>query len=100
MLKDHLAQSERHIVEGRDHVERQRQIVEELVRRGESAGRSKALLELFEQTLAGMLRNVTGFVTSSPSAVRTELKKYSASPIFVPRRLQGDVTAVFAHAKI
>jgi hypothetical protein len=93
LLKDHLAQAERHIVEGRDHVERQRQIVEELVRRGESAGRSKALLELFE-----MLRNVTGFVTSSPSAVRTELKKYSA-PIFVPRPLQGDVTAVFAHAK-
>jgi len=52
LLKDHLAQAERHIVEGRDHVERQRQIVEELVRRGESAGRSKALLELFEQTLA------------------------------------------------
>jgi hypothetical protein len=51
LLKDHLAQAERHIAEGRDHVERQRQIVEEVVRRGENADRSKALLELFENTL-------------------------------------------------
>jgi len=53
LLKDHLAQAERHIAEGRDHVERQRQIVEEVVRRGEDARRSTVLLELFEETLAG-----------------------------------------------
>ena len=51
LLNDHLVQAERHIVEGRDHVERQRQIVEGVVRRGENADRSKALLELFESTL-------------------------------------------------
>jgi hypothetical protein len=52
LLKDHLAQAERRIAEGRDHVERQRQIVEEVVRGGEDARRSTALLELFEKTLA------------------------------------------------
>ena len=51
LLEEHLAQAERHIAEGEDHVECQRQIVEELVRRGEDAQRSKALLELFEETL-------------------------------------------------
>ena len=52
MIIDHLKQAERHIAEGRGHVERQRQIVEELVRRGDDARRSTALLELFEETLA------------------------------------------------
>ena len=52
LLKDHLAQAERHIAEGRDHVERQRKIVEEVERRGEDARRSTALLELFQETLA------------------------------------------------
>jgi len=52
LLKDHLAQAERRIAEGRDHVEHQRQIVEEVVRVGGDARRSTALLELFEETLA------------------------------------------------
>ena len=52
LLKDHLAQAERRIAEGKDHVERQRQIVEEAVGRGEDARRSTALLELFEEALA------------------------------------------------
>jgi len=53
LLKDHLAQAQRHIAEGIRHVECQRQIVDELVRRGDDARRSTALLELFEETLAG-----------------------------------------------
>jgi len=53
LLKDHLARAQRHIAEGRRHVECQRQIVDELVRRGDDARRSTALLELFEETLAG-----------------------------------------------
>jgi predicted nucleic acid-binding Zn-ribbon protein len=52
MLKEHLAQVERHIAESRRRIERQRQRIEELVRRGGDASRSKALLELFEETLA------------------------------------------------
>ena len=52
ILIDHLAQAERHIAEGRVHVDRQRQIVEDLVRDGKDAGRSRNLLELFEDTLA------------------------------------------------
>jgi len=51
LLKDRLAQAERRIAEGSDHVARQRQIVEQVVRRGEDARRSTALLELFEETL-------------------------------------------------
>jgi hypothetical protein len=39
MLTDHLAQVERHIAEGKAHVERQRQIVDKLVRNGEDARR-------------------------------------------------------------
>jgi len=53
ILIDHLAQAERHIAEGRVHVDRQRQIVEDLVRDDKDAGRSRKLLELFEDTLEG-----------------------------------------------
>ena len=52
LLEDHLAQAERHIAEGKVHVERQRQIVDEVVRRGGDARRSTALLNVFEDTLA------------------------------------------------
>lgn len=52
MLIDHLAQAERHIGESRAHVERQRQIVEELVRDGQDVGTSRDLLELFKKMLA------------------------------------------------
>src|SRR5262245_42955830 len=52
MLIDHLAQAERHIAEGRAHVESERQIVEGLVRGGHDARKSQDLLELFEDTLA------------------------------------------------
>ena len=51
MLIDHLAQAERHIAQGKMHVDRQRQIVEDLVRDSKDAGRSRKLLELFEDTL-------------------------------------------------
>jgi uncharacterized coiled-coil protein SlyX len=52
MLKEHLAHVERHIAESRRRIERQRQRIKKLVRRGGDASRSKALLELFEETLA------------------------------------------------
>jgi hypothetical protein len=49
LLEEHLAQAERHVAEGKDDVERQRLIVEQLDGRGEDARRSKALLKLFEE---------------------------------------------------
>ena len=51
MLMYHLAQSEEHLANGRVHVNRQRQIVDELVRNGEDSRRSKDLLRLFEDML-------------------------------------------------
>ena len=51
MLIDHLAQAERHIAEGKVHVARERQIVEDLGRDSKDAGRSRKLLEQFEDTL-------------------------------------------------
>ena len=48
---DHLKQAQRHVAEGRAHVDRKRRIVEELVRDGKDAGRSRNILELFEDTL-------------------------------------------------
>ena len=51
MLMHHLAQSEERIAKGRVHVNRQRQIVDELVRNGEDARKSKDLLRLFEDML-------------------------------------------------
>jgi len=52
VLKQHLALAEKHIAEGAGHVERQRQIVEELKPRGQDVRRSADLLKLFEETLA------------------------------------------------
>ena len=51
LLMHHLAQCEERIVKGRVHVDRQRQIVDELVRNGEDSRRSKDLLRLFEDML-------------------------------------------------
>ena len=53
LLKQHLRLAEKHIAEGTEHVERQRQIVDELVRNGKDPRRSMDLLTLFEKTLAG-----------------------------------------------
>ena len=53
ILKQHLRLAEKHIAEGTEHVERQRQIVDELVRNGKDPRRSMDLLTLFEETLAG-----------------------------------------------
>ena len=52
VLKQHLALAEKHIAEGVVHVEQERQIVEELKRRGQDVRRSADLLELFKETLA------------------------------------------------
>jgi hypothetical protein len=52
MVVDHLAMAERHVTNGWLHVERQRQIVEDLGRNGENIARSSALLQLFEELLA------------------------------------------------
>src|SRR5262245_53816063 len=52
VLKQHLALAEKHIAEGVAHVEQERQIVEELKRRGQDFRRSADLLELFKETLA------------------------------------------------
>lgn len=51
LLKPHLRLAEKHIAEGIEHVERQRQIVEGLERDGQDVGRSADLLKLFEETL-------------------------------------------------
>jgi len=51
LLKRNLARTEKRIAQGREHVERQRQIVEELQRKGQDPGRSADLLRLFTETL-------------------------------------------------
>lgn len=48
----HLQQVERHVAEGERHLERQRQLVEELERDGYPSKTSRILLDLFEQLQA------------------------------------------------
>jgi hypothetical protein len=48
----HLAEAERHVIEGRETVERQRQLVARLVRDGHDAKQAKALLNTFLETQA------------------------------------------------
>lgn len=47
MLLDHLAQAERHIIEGTGHIERQKQVVVDLACRGYASTEARALLTQF-----------------------------------------------------
>ena len=55
LLKRNLARTEKRIAQGHEHVERQRQIVAELERKGQTVGRSGDLLKLFIATLEAHL---------------------------------------------
>ena len=52
MLMEHLSQAERHVAEGMMHVERQRNLVENLARDGHDTTQSEGTLKQFEETLA------------------------------------------------
>jgi hypothetical protein len=49
MLEQHLAQAERHVIEGESHVKRQRELVAGLKRDGHDASQAIDLLRQFEQ---------------------------------------------------
>jgi hypothetical protein len=49
---EHLAQTERHVAEGKQQVARQREIVAELERDGHNAAAARDLLRLFEEMQA------------------------------------------------
>jgi hypothetical protein len=48
LILDHLAQAERHVAEGKEHLDRQRQILAELQRDGHDTAEAKKLLATFE----------------------------------------------------
>ncbi|HEY1891029.1 MAG TPA: hypothetical protein VGG63_11520 [Steroidobacteraceae bacterium] len=49
LLKDHLAQAERHIATGERTLDQQRELIRDLERDGHDARSARALLESFEQ---------------------------------------------------
>jgi len=52
ILEDNLAIAERHLTLAREHVRRQREIVEKLLRDGHGATLSRQVLKTYEQSLA------------------------------------------------
>ena len=52
VILNHLAQAERHVAEGEQHIIRQREIIEMLARQGHDTKAADELLGQFEQTLA------------------------------------------------
>jgi hypothetical protein len=52
MLREHLAQTERHVLEGRRHVARQRGVIAALDRQGADSAAAMTLLRQFEAWLA------------------------------------------------
>lgn len=57
MLIEHLSQADRHVAESEMHVERQRNLVENLARDGHDIREHAALLQQFEETLALHIKN-------------------------------------------
>jgi hemerythrin len=51
LLERHLAQAERHVTEGSIHVERQRELVQQLERKGQDSSGARSLLANFEDVL-------------------------------------------------
>ena len=52
MIRDHLAQAERHAAEGASRVARQREIIQRLVKGGHDATEARELLRQMEETQA------------------------------------------------
>ena len=47
MIADHLAQAERHVAEGQDHIKRQRELIAERQRYGDDTREAQRLLDNF-----------------------------------------------------
>ncbi len=77
MVLDHLALAERHVTEGEQHVNRQRELVAELRRKGKDTFLAQQVLQQFQELLH--------LHVTDRDRLRRELQEVSSTHVWAPR---------------